>query len=237
MNKESIVIPKIFADTSREKDIEEMVSTGTVYGITTNPLIVAKESSDRNPLAYYSALAKKFKDLPISVQLLDDSFDNLYAQAKSLANIAPNIVIKVPMFSDGKGLALIAKLTRDNIPVNVTALMNSNQLLLALIAGRGEFNKGPAFVSLFYNRIKDSNGDPRKEISLSRNFINKTNSSSEIIVGSIRQGKDVFEASRWGAHIITVAPKVFWSMIAHEKTQEFINQCQSDWDSFLSGKS
>ena len=227
-------LPKIFADTSSIEEIEALVNLGIVSGITTNPLIVAKEAKEQEPNDYYQKLTKKFPNLPISIQLLDEGLEDLLSQARKYAKIAPNVVVKIPMFSGGKGLKLISTLTQENIPTNVTALMTADQAALSLVAGKGS---GPQYVSLFYNRIKDGGGNPEKEIKATREMIDKFGSRAEIIAGSIRSGEDVYKAATFGAHIITVAPKVIWSMIEHPKSAEFISQSQKAWDEFIAKNS
>lgn len=222
--------PKIFADTSSVEEIQKLTKLGIISGITTNPVIVAKEAKNELPDEYYRLLAKNFPDLPISIQLLEDSLENLVSQAHKFAKIAPNIVIKVPMFSDGKGLKVLSVLATEGIPTNVTALMKAEQAFLSLVSGQG---KGPQYISLFFNRIKDGGGDPQREITTTKELINKLDSSSEIIAGSIRSGEDVYNAAAFGADIITVTPKVLWEMIEHPKTTEFIAQSQKTWEEFL----
>lgn len=226
-------LPKFFADTSNISEIERLVSLGIISGITTNPVIVAKEASNAEPITYYEKLAKKFPNLPISIQLFDNTIKTLLKQARVFSSISPNIVVKVPMFGDGRGLTLISKLTQENITINVTALMSAQQLLLALVAGKMAPTKGPAYVSLFFNRIKDGGGDPQKEIYDSRTLIEKRGSGSQIIVGSIRKPEDVCEAVLAGAHIVTTPPKILWEMISHPKSLEFIEQSQTSWNELL----
>ncbi len=235
-----IGIPRIFADTSKIPEIEAMNKTSLIYGITSNPLIVASEaknSNDPDPIKYYEKLARQFPDLPVSIQLLNNPGQNdvtgLMEQAKKYASISPNVVIKVPFFGDGRETAIIARLVKENIKVNVTALMNSEQALLALMAGNQSNAKGPDYLSLFFNRIKDGGGNPRKEIRLTRLLLNLTGSDSQIIAGSIRQGSDIYEASISGAHITTVTPKIFWKTLFHQKSDEFIQQSQKAWEEYL----
>ena len=93
---------KLFADTSKVSELKKLVELGIFKGVTTNPLIVAMEAGDADPKTYYEKLVGEFPDLPISIQLLDEPLDSLLEQARAYASIAPNIVIKVPMFGDGR---------------------------------------------------------------------------------------------------------------------------------------
>ena len=225
--------PKIFADTSDIKEIEALKKLGIIHGITTNPLIVAKEAGNESPIKYYQELAVRFPDLPISIQLLDSPLDELLELSKAYAALSSNIVIKIPMFTDGRGLTILSTLSSEGIKTNITGLMTTEQVALSLLAGAGI---GPTYVSLFFNRIKDGGGNPQYEISRTKQLIKGLNFSAEIIVGSIRRGQDVVDAMIAGTHIVTVTPKVLWEMIEHPKTVEFIVQSQEAWNQLLSKK-
>ena len=217
---------KLFADTSKVSELKKLLELGIFQGVTTNPLIVASEAGDSDPKIYFEKLVKEFPDLPISIQLLDESVETLLEQARMYASIASNVFIKVPMFSDGRGIRLLTILTGEGIKVNVTGMMTAEQILLTLMSK-------PSYVSLFFNRIRDGGGNPQKEIENARNLIEKLGSDAEIIVGSIRKPDDVREAMMAGGHIITVTPKVFWEMVAHPKSDEFIRQSQEAWENLL----
>src|SRR3989338_4956756 len=102
---------EFFADTSKISEISRMTETDLFSGITTNPLIVAKECAGINPteiISYYENLAKKFPGIPISIQLLDKPLQQLIKDAREFSKISPEIVIKIPMFADSRGLILLA---------------------------------------------------------------------------------------------------------------------------------
>lgn len=222
---------RLFADTSRVSELKKLIDLGIFQGVTTNPLIVASEAGEADPKTYYEKLVREFPDLPISIQLLDEPLEELLIQARVYAAIALNIVIKVPMFGDGRGISLLSQLTKEGIKVNVTGMMTAQQLLLTLMA-----NPGPTYVSLFFNRIKDGGGNPQKEIENARELIDKLGSSAEIIVGSIRKPEDVREAMIAGGHIVTVTPKVIWQMVEHPESDRFIHQSQEAWEKMISLK-
>lgn len=228
-----IELPKIFADTSKISEIERLVGLGIIHGITTNPIIVAQDAEKESPIYQYEQIAKRFPDIPVSIQLLDEDVPTLIKQARQYVTISPNIVIKVPMFGDGRGLAVIAQLSKEGIKTNVTAMVKAEQLLLALIAGRASPTKGPAYLSLFFNRIKDGGGNPQEEIRRSRVLLERVGSKSEIITGSIREEQNVYEAIVAGTHIVTVPPKIIWEMVYHEQSAKFIDQSQKSWEKFV----
>ena len=222
-------MPQLFLDTANIDDIETLMPWGIFSGITTNPLIF-REVNDVEPISYYQKLAEKYP-IPLSIQLLEGNVETLIEQGKSFASLGSNVVIKVPMFEDGRGIAVLSELTKQGIKVNVTALMNTEQTLLCLLT-----SPSPAYVSLFFNRIRDGGGDPHKEITNTRELIEKIGSDAKIIVGSIRTGNDVREAIMAGAHIVTVSPKVLFAMAEHPKSIEFISQSQQAWQDVIKNR-
>lgn len=221
--------PQFFADTSSITEINSLMKLGIFSGITTNPLIVAKEAGRINPMEYYQQLAKTYPDVPISIQLLDGREENLLEEAHKFAAIASNIVVKVPMFGDGRGVSVAAKLSKEGIRTNVTALMDADQLTAVILTN-------PTYLSLFFNRIKDGQGDPIKEIENSRKLIDAIGSSSKIITGSIRMPSDIREALVAGSHIVTIPPARIKEMIGHPQSELFIKNAQSAWDEFISSQ-
>ena len=228
-----IKYPKFFADTSITSEIESMMALGIISGVTTNPLLVAKEAGNNEPASYYKKIVEKFPKLPISIQLLDKSEEELLKNAREFASIGPNIVVKVPMFGDGRGLKILPKLIAEVINTNITGLMTAEQVLTILLAGQG---KGPTYVSLFFNRIKDGNGNPNIEINRTRTLIEQLDSNTEIITGSIRNPSDILDAVLAGTHIVTITPPIFETMIKHPKSDEFVNQSQKAWEELLTSQ-
>ena len=135
------------------------------------------------------------------------------------------MVIKVPMFGDGKGLRIINRLSRENIKTNATCMMTTNQVLLAAKAGA-------TYTSIFYNRVKDSGGDAERGVRESRAIIDKGGLESRIIVGSIRRPADITEAAVAGAHIITIPYKILVQMPWHWKTEDTIKEFDQAWQEF-----
>lgn len=226
-------LSQFFADTSDINEIERLVKLNLISGITTNPVIVAKDANGGDPINGYKRLAARFPELPVSIQLLDEPEEKLLEHAKEFASIAPNIVVKVPMFGDGRGLQILPKLIEEGININVTCLMSADQVLTVLKAGNG---KGPVYASLFFNRIRDGGGNPTEEITRTRDLIEKFGSTTKILTGSIRQPKDVYDAVLAGTHIVTITPPVFWAMINHPKSVEFIEQSQTAWNELLNAQ-
>lgn len=232
-------ISQYFADTALISELRRLMCLGIFTGITTNPSIIAKEAKGVDPKAYVLEIARTFPDVPVSVQLLKAELPDLVKAAISTAAIAPNVVVKIPAFcdltgaagtEDGKALQLIAELKGKGVKKNVTALMSAEQAICYIMAG-DRVGEQIQFISLFFNRIKDGQGDPCREIANTREFIEKYGLNTEIIAGSIRAKEDIREAQMSGAHIVTIPPAVFWSkVLAHPQSQRFIDEAQRNYE-------
>lgn len=165
---------------------------------------------------------------PVSIELTrtGSSAEELVTEAEQYARWSPNIVIKVPMWGDGKGLVVASRLRDLGIKTNVTCLMTTNQVLLATKAGA-------TYASIFFNRVRDSGGDPVKVIQESRRIIDGGGFPTRIIVGSIRKPEDVSEAAVAGAHIITIPYKILVQMPHHPKTEETIREFDEAWREYM----
>jgi transaldolase len=129
--------------------------------------------------------------------------------------------IKVPIVGTGHELEVIRRLTDDKIDVNCTCCFTSSQMILAA-------NAGAKYVSIFYNRLLDIGGDPLREISDTRNVLERAGSKTMIIAGSIRNPSDVINAWKAGSHIVTANKQILDKMIAHPKSTESFNQFVAD---------
>lgn len=229
-DKMSLKSPKLFADTSNVEEIKKLNAAGLMDGITTNPVIVAQNAGSEDPVKYYQKLIAEFPDKAVSIQLLDDTVNNMVEQGLMFSELGENVVIKVPFLPNMVALEVAKKLHDKKIKTNITALMKSDQAILSMKA----LNPlGPAYVSLFFNRIKRK-GDPLREISRTREFIDRFGFNTEIISGSIHSGDDVIDAWISGSHIVTATPKIIYSMEEDERTVEFINQSRQAWNDFIS---
>jgi transaldolase len=217
---------EIFLDTASVKEIKEIMPWGIISGVTTNQKIFLAEKgvSFRDRVHEILSLV----DGPISVELTKTagSDDDLVKEAKEYSSWNPkNVVIKVPMFGDGRGLRIVNRLKKENIKTNMTCMISTNQVLLAAKAGA-------TYASLFFNRVRDSGGDPVKVIQESKRIIEEGSFATRIIVGSIRKPEDVNEAAVAGAHIITIPYKILVQMPFHPKTEETIKEFDQAWLEF-----
>lgn len=223
------MIPKLFADTSDLQEIRKLNAAGLVDGITTNPVIVAQNAGSEDPVKYYQKLLSEFPDKVVSIQLLDDTVDNMVEQGFMFSELGANVIVKVPFLPNLVALEVAKKLHAKKIKTNITALMKFDQAILSM---KALVPDGPTFVSLFFNRIKRTT-DPKLEVAKTRQFIDQFGFKTEIICGSIHSGQDVFDSWISGSHIVTATPKIIYSMEDDSRTLEFINQSRDAWDSYI----
>lgn len=217
---------EIFLDTASVEEIKEILPWGIINGVTTNQKIFLTEKGVNFKDRIFEILS--LVDGPLSVELTktDGSDEDLVEEAKEYSSWNPkNIVIKVPMFGDGRGLRIVNRLRKENIKTNVTCMITTNQVLLATKAGA-------TYASLFFNRVRDSGGDPVMVIQESKRIIEKGGFATRIIVGSIRKPEDVNEVAVAGAHIITIPYKILVQMPYHWKTEDTIKEFDLAWLEF-----
>jgi len=206
---------------------------GIIKGITTNPKIFSTE----HDLTDWKQRVREllgFK-IPVSIELtrVNESVNNLISEAKTYVSefsSNSNLVIKIPMFKDGRGLEVAKNLLDQRIHVNMTCLMHSAQVLLAC-------EVGATFASLFFNRMTDYYTYPSwafEEVNSSRELIESNDYKTRLICGSIRHPVDVITCFAAGAHIVTVPPKILDSLSYHPKTEETIIEFNNNWIEFLS---
>jgi transaldolase len=217
---------KIFLDTASVKEIREIQPWGIISGVTTNQKIFLAEKGVNFKDRVLEILS--LVDGPISVELTKTacSDDELIEEAKEYSHWNPkNIVIKVPMFGNGRGLRIVSRLRKEKIKTNMTCMITTNQVMLAAKAGA-------TYASIFFNRVRDCGIDPVRVIQESRRIIEEGHFTSKIIVGSIRKPEDVNEAAVAGAHIITIPYKILVQMPFHQKTEDTIKEFDQAWTEF-----
>ena len=217
---------EIFIDTASVKEIKEFLPWGVISGTTTNQKIFSCEKGINFKDRVKEILSVIDAPLSIEVTRTNESDEALVAEAKEYSSWCPkNIVIKVPMFGNGRGLVLASKLHKEKIKTNVTCLITANQVMLAALSGA-------TYASIFYCRVRDAGGDPVKVILDSKRILEESGLKTKIIVGSIRKPEDVAEAAAAGAHIITITPKVLLQMPFHQKTEDTIKEFDQAWLEF-----
>jgi len=221
---------EIFLDTASIKEIKEVLPWGIVSGVTTNQKIFLAEKGCNFKERVQEILS--LVDGPLSVELTrtDGTDQDMIDEAVEYSSWnRRNITIKVPMFGNGRGVKIIAQLRQRNVKTNATALMSTNQVMLAAKAGA-------TYASIFFNRVRDAGEDPERVVRESRTLLDKMDNCTKIIVGSIRKPEDVTQAAIAGAHIITIPHKIMIQMPFHKKTEETIAEFDRAWQEFKEGQ-
>jgi len=208
---------RLFLDTANVADIREAVSWGVISGVTTNPTLVAKEGRD------FHEVIREIAGLvsgPVSAEVIAQDAAGMVAEAKVLAGLAPNVVVKVPITR--AGLQATKTLAELGIAVNMTLVFSVPQVLLAARAGA-------AFVSPFVGRLDDVGEDGLAVVRDAVSIITHYGLGTQVIAASIRHPAHVVAAARAGAHIATVPFKVLEQMLHHPLTDIGIERFLADW--------
>lgn len=210
---------KLFIDTANVDEIREIANWGVVDGVTTNPSLIAKEKRDfKEVVTEITGIV----DGPISAEVVSLKHDEMVEEAKELAKIHKNIIIKVPMTEEG--LIAVKELHAMGIKTNVTLVFTSTQALLAAKAGA-------SYVSPFLGRLDDISTNGLNLIEEIMDIFNNYDYDTEVIAASIRHPMHVVECARLGCDIATVPYKVFKQMLHHPLTDSGIERFLKDWES------
>ena len=208
---------KLFLDTANQAEVEEAVKMGVISGVTTNPSLVAKEGGDYlERVTYFCNLVGG----PISVEVLSTNAAGMLQEARELAKLHENIVIKLPITAESLGV--IKQLREEGIKTNATLCFSANQAILAARAGA-------TYVSPFVGRLNDIGQDGMVLIEEIRTIYRNFGYTTEIIVASIRNPRQVTEAALIGADIATIPFKVLQQMVNHPQTDLGIAKFEADW--------
>jgi len=208
---------EIFLDTASVEEIREAAGWGVISGVTTNPTLVAREGRD-----FHSILEEicGLVDGPISAEVISLNLEGMLKEARELAGVNPNIVIKIPVTP--VGLQATSTLAGEGIRVNVTLVFSALQALLAARAGA-------AFVSPFIGRIDDTGQDGMEVLDDIMEIFCNYDFDTRVIAASIRHTRHVLEAARLGADIATVPFTVLGQMFRHPLTDQGIAKFMEDW--------
>ena len=210
---------KFFVDTAEIDEIRELENTGLVDGVTTNPSLINKSGRD-----FFEVVREisSLVDGPVSAEVASTDFDTMLKEGEKLAEIASNIVVKVPLTR--AGLRTCKLLSAKGTMVNVTLCFSANQAILAAKAGA-------RFISPFVGRLDDIASDGMGLISeICDIYANYSNFSTEVLVASVRSPMHVLEAAKIGADVATVPPSVLHQMFSHPLTDKGLANFISDWE-------
>lgn len=218
----------IFLDTGRIDEIQKYHALGVVRGVTTNPTILSKDGVNGG----WAAIERRCKEiaqlidpLPLSVEVTTNDLEGMLEQARRFSAWAKNINVKVPIHGpegETENLALVRQLeSRENIRVNVTAMMSAQQCLLAAMAGA-------TYVSIFGGRVNNMGYDSCQEIRRLRGLLDAFGCPAKIIVGSTREVLNVIEWFEAGADIVTAVPSLLEGMLVHPYSKETVRMFLAD---------
>ncbi len=208
---------KFFLDTANLEEIREVASWGILDGVTTNPSLCSKES------IRFEDLIKEICSVvpgPVSVECVATAAADIVVEARGLAAVAPNVVIKIPVCVEGLKATKI--LAAEGIKVNMTLIFSATQALLAAKAGA-------AFVSPFIGRLDDISQDGMGLIEEIVAIFENYRIETEVIVASVRHPRHVVEAALLGADIATIPASILKKMVAHPLTAAGMETFLKDW--------
>lgn len=209
---------KFFLDTANLDQIQEAASWGILDGVTTNPSLVSREQEP------FEILIKKICEIvpgPVSVESVSTEAPDIVKEARELASLAENVVVKVPICLEG--IKAIKILSEEGIPVNTTLIFSPLQALMAAKAGA-------KYVSPFVGRLDDIGHDGLDIVDQIVTIYNGYGYETEVIVASIRHPMHVVEAAMIGADITTIPFSAFEKLIKHPLTDIGMEKFLQDWE-------
>ena len=211
---------KFFIDTANVEDIKKANNMGVICGVTTNPSLIAKEGKNFNDVIKEIT---SIVDGPISgeVKATTIKAEDMIVEAREIAKIHKNMVVKIPMTVEG--LKAVKILCKEGIKTNVTLIFSANQALLAARAGA-------TYVSPFLGRLDDISTDGLELIRTIADIFATHDIDTEIISASVRHPIHVTECALAGADIATVPYSVIEQMTKHPLTEQGIEKFKKDYE-------
>ena len=208
---------QFFIDSANIAEIKKYAKIGIIKGVTTNPAIIAREGKNFRDVVKEIC---KIIDGPISAEVISMDVDNMIKEARILAGIDKNIVVKIPAIPEG--FEVVNAISKDGIKTNVTILYTANQALIAATVGA-------TYVSPFIGRLDatstDGTGLIKEIVKIFRNYGVKT----KIIAASMRNAIYVKEAALAGADFATIPPEILEQMMKSELTDIGLKGFLDEW--------
>lgn len=208
---------RLFLDTADVEEIRKGVELGVISGVTTNPSLVARV---KRPLKEVVREICALVPGPVSAEVLARDTAGMVEEARQLAAIAPNVVVKIPI-TEG-GLRAVKVLAGEGIATNVTLVFSPNQALLAALAGA-------AYVSPFVGRLDDVGAEGMEVVRTIVSIFRQYGFSTQVIAASIRHPMHVVAAAQAGAPVATLPYGVLVQMLRHPLTDVGIERFLADW--------
>lgn len=197
---------QIFIDSADIGEIRDAAAMGVVDGVTTNPSLVAKTG---RPFREVLVDICEVIDGPISAEVIATDYDGIMSEARELAAMHKNIVVKVPLIAEG--LKAVRTLTDEGTKTNVTLCFSPTQGLLAAKAGA-------TYISPFIGRIDDISGDGMELVDQLVTIYRNYDLDTKVLAASIRHPVHVVQSAMLGAHVATMPHKVIHQLVKHPLT-------------------
>jgi len=213
---------KFFIDTASLSQITEARDLGILDGVTTNPSLMAKEgiSGEENILNHYKQICE-IVDGDVSAEVISTDFAGIIEEGKRLAEIAPNIVVKVPMIKDG--VKALRWFTDNGIRTNCTLVFSAGQAILAAKAGA-------TYLSPFVGRVDDISWDGIDLIRQIAEIYAIQGYETEILAASIRNSKHIVDAAMSGADVVTCPLSSILGLLKHPLTDIGLAKFLADYE-------
>jgi transaldolase len=215
---------QFFLDSANYDEIAWAVDYGLIDGVTTNPTLLSRETTD------WKTQARKIVDLvdgPVSLEVVGTEAEAMIEEAKALVEFGDNVVVKIPLLLEG--MKAVKELSALGIKTNVTLCFSPLQALLAAKAGA-------TYISPFIGRLDDigQNGMELIEqvVTIYENYGYETN----VLVASVRNPMHIADAAMLGADVVTIPAKVIKQIAAHPLTDKGLESFLADWDKVFGGK-
>ena len=208
---------KFFVDTASVKEIQEANALGVLDGVTTNPTHMSKEVGTFEDILLRIC---EIVDGPVSAEVVSLEWEEMLVEARKIASLHRNIVVKIPITPDG--LKAIKVVSQEGIRVNVTLCFSATQALLAAKAGA-------TYISPFIGRLDDIGQDGMELIKTIRQIYDNYAFGTQILAASIRSPQHVIQAALAGADVATVPPAVIKQLLAHPLTDIGLKRFLDDW--------
>ena len=209
---------KIFLDTANRDMIKKWVATGIIDGVTTNPSLLSKEGKNTKEVLVDIC---KMVDGDVSIEVVKKDPEDVYKQAKEIAALADNVVVKIPYAYEY--LSVIKKLSQEGIKINVTLIFSILQALLVA-------KLGVTYISPFIGRWDDIDINGLELVDKLMLMKNQYDFKSEILAASIRHVMHWHEVALAGVDVATVPPKLLDQVMHHPLTEVGIKKFDADWN-------
>ena len=211
---------KFFIDTANLDQIREAQDLGILDGVTTNPSLMAKEGiSGKEAINKHYVDICNISDGDVSAEVLSTTYEEMIAEGETLAQIHPNIVVKIPMIKDG--VKALKYFSDKGIKTNCTLIFSAGQALLAAKAGA-------TYVSPFLGRLDDISTDSLNLIEEIRLIFDNYDYPTQILAASVRHSMHIINCAKIGADVVTCPLQPILSLLKHPLTDSGLEQFIKD---------